>query len=164
MNFYFLKGQHDVGGTTCVVTVWKSVPPSGPEFQKNICKNKKRCFGLVFGASDADLDQLGANIYEPTLPFKYSRAVNWILLKPIKGGSLIQINCKNNTKAAKFPMYENKETYAKFKIPEKHLKMSVFDVCIKPKEGEGITASFFHLVPLINILEVPGEIVSFLKK
>ena len=33
---------------------------------------------------------------------------------------------------------------------------------MKPKSGELITASYFHLVPLINIEEVPGEIVSFL--
>ena len=142
-----------------MVTVWKSVPTSGPEFQKSTCKDKKRCFGLVVGESNTDLDQLGANIYEPTLPFKYSRAVNWVLLKPIKGGSLIQINCKNNTRAAKFPIYDDMARYAKFNIPQVHLKKKVFDVCTKPKEGDGITASFFHLVPLINILEVPGEIV-----
>ena len=30
-------GQHDVGGTTCVVTVWKSVPASGPVFVRSLC-------------------------------------------------------------------------------------------------------------------------------
>ena len=35
-------GQHDVGGTTCVVSVWKSVPASGPEFVRSLCRGMKR--------------------------------------------------------------------------------------------------------------------------
>ena len=35
-------GQRDVGGATCVVTVWKSVPASGPGFVRNLCMGIKR--------------------------------------------------------------------------------------------------------------------------
>ena len=187
-------GQHDVGGTTCVVTVWKSVPASGPEFVRSLCQGMKRwevtwpsgdlhllirCLGLVLGDADSDLEKLAANIYEPTLPFKFSRATNWVLIKPlrvrpwslwlekkswfwIQEGYLLQLSCKNNTNAAKFPVYRDENIYRKFNIQKRGLSQSIFDICVKPKSGELITASYFHLVPLINIEEVPGEIVSFL--
>ena len=72
---------------------------------------------------------------------------------------MVQISCKNNSKAEKFPIYQDGKLQLKYKIPKRNLEKVIFDACIKPKEGEGIKASFFHLVPLINILEVPGEIV-----
>ena len=84
MFIFSVAGQHDVGGSTCVASVWRSVPQSGPEYQRRLCQGKKRCYGLVLGDNDSDLEELAANIYEPTLPFKYSRAAVWILMKPVK--------------------------------------------------------------------------------
>ena len=80
----------------------------------------------------------------------------------IQEGYLLQLSCKNNTNAAKFPVYRDENIYRKFNIQKRGLSQSIFNVCVKPKSGELITASYFHLVPLINIEEVPGEIVSFL--
>ena len=80
----------------------------------------------------------------------------------IQEGYLLQLSCKNNTNAAKFPVYRDETIYKKFNIQKRGLSQSIFDVCVKLKSGELITASYFHLVPLINIEEVPGEIVSFL--
>ena len=77
-------------------------------------------------------------------------------------GYLVQLSCKNNTNASKFPVYSDENTYRKFNIQKRSLSQSIFDVCVKPKSTELITASYFHLVPLINIEEVPGEIVSFI--
>merc|ERR1712025_657846 len=63
------SGQHDVGGTTCILAVWKKVPQSAPEYLDKICQGTKRCFGMVLTDSDSDLDKIGENIYQPTLPF-----------------------------------------------------------------------------------------------
>ena len=79
----------------------------------------------------------------------------------IQEGYLLQLSCKNNTNAAKFPVYRDENIYRRFNIQKRGLSQTIFDVCVKPKSGELITASYFHLVPLINVEEVPGEIVSF---
>ena len=79
----------------------------------------------------------------------------------MKDGYLTQLNCKNQTRAAKLAIYQNMNLYEKFGLAKKSLESEIFEACTKPKPGTGITASFFHLVPLINILEVPGEIVYF---
>ena len=74
---------------------------------------------------------------------------------------MVQLNCKNITKASKFPVYQKLNSYLKTAYDRKSIKKEIFNHCIKPKPGTEITASFFHLVPLINIMEVPGEIVKF---
>ena len=79
----FILGQHNVGGTTCIVTVWKEVPETGSSYLRDLCHGMKRCYGIVLADSETDLDKVSADIYEPPLPFKYSTAANWILLKPI---------------------------------------------------------------------------------
>ena len=76
-------GQHGVGGTTCVVTVWKNVPRSGPQYLRDLCRGMKKCYGLVLADKHEDLDKLSVDIHEPPLDFKYSNAVNWILLKQV---------------------------------------------------------------------------------
>ena len=46
---------------------------------------------MVLADKDSDLDKIGENIYQPILPFKYSRAANWILLKPLNVKNQLKI-------------------------------------------------------------------------
>ena len=77
----------------------------------------------------------------------------------MQNGFLTHLSCKNNTNASKFPIFQEMDLYDRFDILKKNLLKEIFEKCVKPKPGTGITASYFHLVPLINILEKPGEIV-----
>ena len=71
-------------GSTCVATLWSQVPSYGPEYQRRLCQGKKKCYGLVIVEQDTDMDAVAEEIYEPPLPFKYSRAAIWLIVKPLK--------------------------------------------------------------------------------
>ena len=138
------------------MTLWATVPTTGPEYMQRVCKGKKRCLGLVFTGEG---DNPGKQIYEPPVPMIYSLPVIWVLVKKVQEGFIISLNCKNIT-STPWMFYDNQDLHKKRNYPQKNIDQEIFLNCIKPKPGAEITAAYFHLPPLVNLDTVTGEKVS----
>ena len=121
---------------------------------QRLCQGKKRCLGVVLQEADSQETQ----IYEP-FAMRYSRPIIWVFVKKVKEGLIIHLHCKNVTSPS-WVFYDNLALHQERKYRKRNMEDEIFLHCFKPMPGDGITAAYFHLPPLVNLDPATGEKVN----
>ena len=78
------------GESSCLLAVWPAIPPDGPVIMDTLCQGRKKCMALVILDEE---DTLHQEMEKPVTQLKYSIQVAWVMVKMVKEGFLVRLQC-----------------------------------------------------------------------